>query len=188
MEALLLERSAHPGLVRIIAHAVLKKASQPSGKARPQQRSANSRSGGKGALYTAELDGAALVAAPAASTSAPDSSQGVGHSAAGADAPTSSLAGYPSSMMGLNQQGTVQGLETGSSSDLGYSSSSSAGAGSGVQRFIRGFDSAIDSELDALFPPFGTGFKAPKGFEEGSTWLIMDFCDLGTLQVRQGSS
>ena len=104
------------------------------------------------------------------------------------DAPAGSAAEGSGSMLGLQRQGAGQGLGAGRSLGACSSSGSAVGAGgSGVERFIRGFDSAMDSELDALYPPLGTGFEPPPGFEDGTTWLIMDFCDSGTLQVRQGS-
>ena len=50
-------------------------------------------------------------------------------------------------------------------------------------RFSSAFEAVIDSEIDCLYPSRAF-FKPDYGYAEGTTWLIMEFCDSGTLQVR----
>ncbi len=51
-------------------------------------------------------------------------------------------------------------------------------------RFSSAFEAVIDSEIDCLYPSRAF-FKPDYGYAEGTTWLIMEFCDSGTLQVLQ---
>ena len=50
-------------------------------------------------------------------------------------------------------------------------------------RFSSAFEAVIDSEIDCLYPSRAF-FKPDYGYAEGTTWLIMEFCDSGTLQVQ----
>jgi len=50
-------------------------------------------------------------------------------------------------------------------------------------RFSSAFEAVIDNEIDCLYPSRAF-FKPDYGYAEGTTWLIMEFCDSGTLQVR----
>ena len=49
--------------------------------------------------------------------------------------------------------------------------------------FGTAFEAVIDSEIDCMYPS-RADFKPDYGYADGTTWLIMEFCDSGTLQVR----
>ena len=50
-------------------------------------------------------------------------------------------------------------------------------------RLSSAFDAEIDSEIDGLYPSRAF-FKPEYGYADGTTWLLMEFCDAGTLQAR----